>query len=46
MDFITLASSADEICVMDDAQDAAKQLGTISYEVMTALHKDIERQIV
>jgi len=46
MDFITLASSTDEVCVMDNAQDAAKQLGTISYEIMTALHKDIERHIV
>jgi alanine racemase len=46
MDFITLASKDDEVCVMNDAQDAAKQLGTISYEVMTALHKDIERDLV
>ncbi len=43
MDFIALALDKEEICVMNDAQNAAKQLGTISYEVMTALHKDIER---
>ena len=46
MDFITLASNKDSICVMDDAQDAAKQLDTISYEIMTALHNDIERKLV
>lgn len=46
MDFISLASVTEEVCVMNDAQDAAKQLGTISYEVMTALHKDIERIVV
>jgi len=46
MDFITLASKSSEVCVMNDAQVAAKQLATISYEVMTALHSDIERYIV
>ncbi len=46
MDFIALASNVDEVCIMDDAQDAAKQLGTISYEVMTALNSDIERSVV
>ena len=46
MDFISLESEKDEIVVFNDAQDAAKQLGTISYEVMTALSKDIERIVV
>ncbi|SFV66387.1 Alanine racemase [hydrothermal vent metagenome] len=46
MDFITLASDKEEVCVVNDAQDAAKQLGTISYEVMTALHKDIKRVLL
>ena len=46
MDFIVLASDKEEICVMNNAQNAAKQLGTISYEVMTALHKDIERTLL
>ena len=46
MDFISLESEKDEIIVFNDAQDAAKQLGTISYEVMTALSKDIERIVV
>jgi len=46
MDFISLESEKEEICVMDDAQKAAKQLGTISYEIITALHTDIERRLV
>ncbi|SFV90901.1 Alanine racemase [hydrothermal vent metagenome] len=46
MDFITLESEKDEVVVFDDAQAAAKQLGTISYEVMTALSRDIPRVVV
>jgi len=46
MDFISLATDKNEICVMDDAHNAAKQLATISYEVITALHRDIERRLV
>jgi len=46
MDFISLESEKDEIVVFDDAQNAAKQLGTISYEVMTALSKDIFRVLI
>ena len=46
MDFISLESEKDEVVIFDDAQVAAKQLGTISYEVMTALSKDIEREVV
>ena len=46
MDFISLESEKDEVVIFDDAQVAAKQLGTISYEVMTALSKDIERVVV
>jgi len=46
MDFITLESDKDEVCVMNDAQDAAKQLQTISYEITTALHEDIEKIII
>ncbi len=46
MDFISLESDKDEVVIFDDAQKAAKQLGTISYEVMTALSKDIERVVV
>ncbi len=46
MDFITLESKEEEICVMHDAQKAAKQLGTISYEVTTALSTEIPRSII
>ncbi len=46
MDFISLATDKDEICVFNDAKDAARQGDTISYEVLTALHSDIERRIV
>ena len=46
MDFVALASVKKEVCIMNDAQDAAKQLGTISYEIITNLHADIIREIV
>jgi alanine racemase len=46
MDFISLESDKNEVCVMDDAQVAAKQLSTISYEVTTALHSDIEKIVI
>ena len=46
MDFISLEGDKDEVCIFDDAQKAAAQLGTISYEVMTALSQDVERLVV
>jgi len=46
MDLVTLASEKEEICIFDDAQTAAAQFGTISYEVMTALSPAIERVVV
>jgi alanine racemase len=46
MDFISLGSDQEEICVVADAQDAAKQFGTISYEITTSLSSEIERQVV
>jgi len=46
MDFVTLESDKDEVCIFDNAQQAAKQFGTISYEVITALSPQIERVIV
>ncbi len=45
MDFIVLESDKDELLIMNDAQKAAGQFGTISYEMTTALSKDIERKI-
>ena len=46
MDFIVLESLKETICVIDDAKEASKQLGTISYEVTTALSMQIPREIV
>jgi alanine racemase len=46
MDMVSLESDREEIVIFDDAQKAAGQFGTISYEVMTALSPAIERAIV
>jgi len=46
MDFISLETDKDEVCVMDDAQVVANAFGTISYEIMTALSEKINRIIV
>jgi len=46
MDFIALGSTKDEVCIMNDAQKAAKQLRTISYEITTALSTDIPKEVI
>ena len=46
MDSISLESEKEEVCVMNDAQAAAKQFGTISYEITTALSADIEKEVI
>ena len=46
MDFIALASDKEEVCIMNNAQKAAKQLGTISYEITTALSADIPKEVI
>ena len=46
MDYISLESSKDEVCIVDNAKDSAKQIGTISYEVMTRLGRNIKRIII
>jgi len=46
MDFITLESDKEEVCLMDDAQKAAKQYGTISYEITTALSVTIAKEVI
>jgi alanine racemase len=46
MDFISLESEKDEVCVMNDAQVAAKQLGTISYEITTALSIELPKEVI
>ena len=46
MDFISLESEKDEVCVVNDAKKAAKQLGTISYEITTALSTNIPKKVI
>jgi len=46
MDFISLETDKDEVCIMSDAQQAARQFDTISYEMTTALSSEIERIII
>ena len=46
MDYITVESDKEEICIFDNASNAGKQLNTISYELMTQLNEKIERIIV
>ncbi len=46
MDFISLESEKEEVCVMNNAQAAAKQSGTISYEVTTALSPSIPKEVI
>ena len=46
MDFISLESEKEEVCVMNDAQVAAKQLGTISYEITTALSDELPKEVI
>jgi len=46
MDFISLESEKEIVCVMNDAKVAAKQLGTISYEITTALSVSIPKEVI
>ncbi len=46
MDFIILESQKDEVIIMDNAKEAAKQFGTISYEMTTSLSSEIPRIII
>ena len=46
MDFITLESDKEEVCIINNAHNAAKQLNTISYEITTALHEDIKKIVI
>ncbi len=45
MDYIILESTKEEVCIFDNALNAAKQLKTISYEVLTQLHPNLQRVI-
>jgi alanine racemase len=46
MDMVSLESDREEVVIFDDAQKAAEQFGTISYEVMTALSPAIKRVVM
>ena len=46
MDFISLESQKELVCIMDDAQQAARHFATISYEMTTALSPMIERNVI
>ena len=46
MDFVALASDKEEVCIMHDAQIAAEQFGTISYEITTALSASIPKIVI
>ena len=46
MDFLSLETDMDEVCIMSDAQEAAKHFDTISYEMTTMLSTSLERIVV
>jgi alanine racemase len=46
MDYISLESSKDKVCIVDDALFAGRQIGTISYEIITQLSTDIDRVVI
>jgi len=45
MDFISIESVKDEVCIFDNAQIVAKHFNTISYEIVTALKANIKRVV-
>jgi len=46
MDFISVESTKEELCIFDNAQKVAKHFNTISYEITTALKSEIEREVI
>ena len=46
MDFVSIESIQEELCIFDDAQKVAKHYNTISYEITTALKSEIKREII
>jgi alanine racemase len=46
MDFVSIEGEAEEVCILNDAQAAARHFGTISYEITTMLSPSIERRVV
>jgi len=45
MDFISIESTKDEICIFDNAKKLAQHFNTISYEITTNLKSKIKREI-
>jgi len=43
MDFISIESKKEEICIFDDAKELANHFDTISYEITTSLKPSIKR---
>jgi alanine racemase len=46
MDYVSLETDKDEVCIFDNAFTAGKQLNTISYEIITQLHSSVKRIVV
>lgn len=46
MDFISLATDRETVCIMNDAKKAAGHFGTISYEMSTMLSPELKRIVV
>jgi alanine racemase len=46
MDFISLNTDEEEVCIFEDTKELAKLHNTISYEITTTLSKDIKREVV
>ena len=46
MDFVSLEGDQEIVCIMDNAQNAARQLGTISYEITTMLSAMLPREVI
>ncbi len=45
MDFISIESTKEEICIFDNAKEVAKHFNTISYEITTNLKSRIKREV-
>ena len=46
MDFISIESTKEELCIFDNAKEVAKHFNTISYEITTNLKSEIKREII
>jgi alanine racemase len=46
MDFISLESRADKICIFDNVKEIAKNKKTITYEILTSLNSNIDRKVI